>query len=127
MRDPTIEQALKSDNLIDITTTGKKTGSPRRIEIAFHNFDGALYITGLPGKRDWYANLLAQPRFTFHLKQSAHADLPAIATPNSATATSSTTPWRRMVIEVSSVAAITAPTAGAEYIQPSCTGPTPST
>jgi deazaflavin-dependent oxidoreductase (nitroreductase family) len=81
MRDPTIEQALKSDNLIDITTTGKKTGSPRRIEIAFHNFDGALYITGLPGKRDWYANLLAQPRFTFHLKQSAHADLPAIATP----------------------------------------------
>jgi deazaflavin-dependent oxidoreductase (nitroreductase family) len=81
MRDPAIEQALKSDNLIDITTTGKKTGSPRRIEIAFHNFDGALYITGLPGKRDWYANLLAQPRFTFHLKQSAHADLPAIATP----------------------------------------------
>jgi len=40
-----------------------------------------LYITGSPGRRDWYANLLANPRFTFHLKRSAQADLPARATP----------------------------------------------
>ena len=46
------EQALKTDSLIDITTTGRKTGKPSRIEIAFHNFDGVLYITGLPGKRE---------------------------------------------------------------------------
>ncbi len=76
-----IERALQADSLIDMTTTGKQTGQPRRIEIAFHNFEGVLYITGLPGKRDWYANLLADPRFTFHLKQSAQADLPARATP----------------------------------------------
>src|SRR3712207_4276007 len=79
--DAAIEQALKSDGLIDITTVGRKTGQPRRIEIAFHNFDGVLYITGMPGKRGWYANLVANPQFTFHLKQSAQADLPARATP----------------------------------------------
>ena len=79
--DPEIERALKTDGLIDITTTGKKTGKHHRIEIAFHNFDGVLYITGLPGARDWYANLVANPQFTFHLKQSTRADLPAKATP----------------------------------------------
>ena len=79
--DAEIERALKTDSLIDMTTTGKQTGKPHKVEIAFHNFDGALYITGLPGKRDWYANLVAEPQFTFHLKQSAQADIPAKATP----------------------------------------------
>jgi deazaflavin-dependent oxidoreductase (nitroreductase family) len=79
--DSAIEHALKHDSLIDITTVGKKTGNPKTIEIVFHNFDGELYITGTPGKRDWYANLLTNPQFTFHLKQSTRADLPARAIP----------------------------------------------
>ncbi len=78
---PQIQQALKRDRTIDITTTGRKTGQPRRIEIWFHNVDGQLFITGLPGKRDWYANLVANPNFTFHLKGSVQADLPARARP----------------------------------------------
>jgi deazaflavin-dependent oxidoreductase (nitroreductase family) len=79
--DEAIRQALEHDRVIDITTTGRKTGQPRRIEIWFHNLDGRLFITGRPGKRGWYSNLLAEPRFTFHLKQSAQADLPATARP----------------------------------------------
>ncbi len=79
--DAAIERALTTDGLIDITTVGKKTGNPSKKEIAFHNFDGVLYITGTPGKRDWYANLAANPQFTFHLKQSAQADIPAKAIP----------------------------------------------
>jgi len=79
--DAEIERALKTDGMIDITTVGKKTGNPHKIEIAFHNFDGVLYITGSPGRRDWYANLVANPQFTFHLKQSTQADIPAKATP----------------------------------------------
>src|SRR5215212_2978106 len=79
--DSEIERALETDNLIDITTTGRKSGKPTKIEIVFHNFDDVLYITGTPGRRDWYANLVANPQFTFHLKQSAQADLPATATP----------------------------------------------
>ncbi len=77
--DAAIRQALERDRTIDITTTGRKTGRPHRIEIWFHNLDGALYITGLPGRRGWYANLHANPELTFHLKGSAHADLPARA------------------------------------------------
>lgn len=52
-----------------------------RKEMWFHNLDGDLYMTGTPGKRDWYANLVDNPDFTFHLKVSAEADLPARATP----------------------------------------------
>ena len=78
--DESIKQALERDRTIDITTTGRKTGQPRRTEIWFHNVEGRLYITGTPGRRDWYANLLAHPEFTLHLKQSVRADLPARAT-----------------------------------------------
>jgi deazaflavin-dependent oxidoreductase (nitroreductase family) len=79
--DEKIAHALEVDRVIDITTIGRKSGKPRRIEIWFHNLDGQLYITGTPGVRDWYANLLAHPHFTFHLKQSLQADLPAFAVP----------------------------------------------
>lgn len=79
--DPLIERALAQDKTIDITTTGARTGMPRRIEIWFYRLDGRIFITGSPGRRHWYANLLAHPDITFHLKQSARADLPARATP----------------------------------------------
>lgn len=79
--DDRIRQALEQGRTIDITTTGRKTGAQRRIEIWFHNLDGRIFITGLPGSRDWYANLVAEPRFTFHLKQGVRADLAARATP----------------------------------------------
>ena len=81
MLDPKVQEALEKDLVIDITTTGRKSGQPRRVEIWFHNLDGVLYITGLPGSRGWYANILADPRMTFHLKDTATADLPARATP----------------------------------------------
>ncbi|HUF39894.1 MAG TPA: nitroreductase family deazaflavin-dependent oxidoreductase [Anaerolineales bacterium] len=76
-----IENALQTDRLVDITTTGRKSGEPHRIEITFHYLDGTIYISGMPGRRDWFANLLADPQFTFHLKQSAQADLAATARP----------------------------------------------
>lgn len=79
--DDAVRNALAVDQLIDITTVGRTTGQPRRIEIWFHSLDGALYITGTPGARSWYANLLASPDFTFHLKQSLQRDIPARATP----------------------------------------------
>jgi deazaflavin-dependent oxidoreductase (nitroreductase family) len=76
-----IERALQTDRLIDITTTGRKTGNPHRFEITFQYFDEGLFICGLPGTRDWYANIVANPEITFHLKQSLKADIPATATP----------------------------------------------
>jgi len=76
-----IRQALGKDRVIDMTTIGRTSGQPRRKETWFHNIDGKIYLTGTPGKRDWYANLLANPSFTFHLKESAQADLAAHARP----------------------------------------------
>lgn len=80
MDDP-IGRALSRGHLIDITTTGRQSGGAHRVELVFFNFDGRIYISGLPGRRDWYANLLADPRFTFHLKGAVQADLPANARP----------------------------------------------
>jgi hypothetical protein len=74
-----ISRALETDRTIDITTTGCKTGQPRRLEMWFHNVDGRIFITGMPGKRSWYANLVENPAMTFHLKESVSADLPATA------------------------------------------------
>ena len=79
--DERIARALSRGHTIDITTTGRKTGQARRIETVFHNIDGRVVLSGLPGKRSWYANLLATPRFTFHLKGAVKADLPANARP----------------------------------------------
>lgn len=76
-----IFEALKSDKTIDITTTGKTSGKTRRIEIWFHNVEDQIYISGSPGTRDWYANMLKNPNFIFHLKESVKADLSAIAKP----------------------------------------------
>jgi deazaflavin-dependent oxidoreductase (nitroreductase family) len=83
MLEPEVRTALSAGGIIDITTTGRKTGQPRRIEIAFHNLDGHIYISGMPRpeKRSWLANLESQPHFTFHLKNEVKADLPAVARP----------------------------------------------
>jgi deazaflavin-dependent oxidoreductase (nitroreductase family) len=79
--DEAIENALAKGGIADITTIGRRSGLPRRIEIYFHNFDGAFYLSGRPGfKRDWVANLTANPQFTLHLKRGVTADLPAVAT-----------------------------------------------
>jgi deazaflavin-dependent oxidoreductase (nitroreductase family) len=76
-----IRAALERGHNIDITTTGRRTGEPRRIEIFFHNIDGRIYISGIPSprKRRWLANLEADPHLTFHLKARVRADLPATA------------------------------------------------
>ena len=67
--------------VVDITTTGRKSGEPRRLEIVLHNIDGRLYISGQPSqrRRSWLANLEANPKFTLHVKRGARADLPATA------------------------------------------------
>jgi deazaflavin-dependent oxidoreductase (nitroreductase family) len=77
--DPAVERAIENDRTIDITTVGRNSGEPRRIEIWRYRYDGRTFLSGSPGTRDWYANLLANPEFTYHLKGSAQADLPAVA------------------------------------------------
>jgi deazaflavin-dependent oxidoreductase (nitroreductase family) len=80
--DETIRAALSRGGVIDITTTGRRTHEPRRIEIVFHRIDGRIWISGIPSprRRGWIANLADDPKLTVHLKGPlAVADLPATA------------------------------------------------
>ncbi len=77
-----IRDALDHGQLVDMTTTGAKSGRPRRIEIVLHSFDRHLYVSGIPNpvrKRAWLANLEADPRFTIHLRGPVATDIPAQA------------------------------------------------
>lgn len=76
-----IRRLLDRGGLIDITTTGRRTGAPRRIEIVFHNIDGRIVISGRPSRRTrgWIHNLEADPRLTIHVKGTLRADIPATA------------------------------------------------
>ena len=69
--------------IADITTIGRTTGRPRRIEIYFHQFDGRYYLTGRPSsrKRDWELNIVAHPEFTIHLKRGVDVDVPVVGRP----------------------------------------------
>lgn len=71
-----------ADRTIDITTIGRRTGEPRRIEICFYRCGESTYLSGRPAPRtrDWLLNLTADPHFTFHLKRGVVADLSAVAT-----------------------------------------------
>ena len=84
---------LADDPTVDITTTGRHSGLPRRVEIWMLDVDGRFYITGTTGRRDWLANLVANPGFVVHLKRHAHLDLAAQAVPVTDAAT------RRAVLE----------------------------
>jgi F420H(2)-dependent quinone reductase len=68
-----------AERTVDITTIGRKSGAPRRIETWFYRVDSTVYLTGTPGRRGWAANLDAEPAFTFHLKHGVEAGLPAHA------------------------------------------------
>ncbi len=83
-----VRRALREDKLIDIITTGAKTGIPRKTEIWFTNIDGRIIICGTPDaigmdaprkRRDWLANLKANPAFLFCLKESITMQLSAKA------------------------------------------------
>jgi len=75
-----LDRAADGPITVDITTTGRRSGEPRRIEIWVVKVGERVLIGGTPGRRDWIANLRADPRLMVHLKESVVADLPATAT-----------------------------------------------
>jgi deazaflavin-dependent oxidoreductase (nitroreductase family) len=80
--DDQVSRALRHAQTIDITTTGRRSGQPRRIEIVDHVIDGRIFITGSPRadrRRAWLLNLEADPRLTIHLKGPVVADVAATA------------------------------------------------
>lgn len=67
---------LGSIRTIDLTTYGRKTGIPRRIEIWWFLVDDRFIITGTPARRDWLANVRGNPDVIVHV---ANTDYPATA------------------------------------------------
>jgi deazaflavin-dependent oxidoreductase (nitroreductase family) len=88
-----VRDELADDPTVDITTTGRLSGLPRRLEIWMLDIDGRFFITGTPGKRDWLANLNADPSLVIHLKRHAQLDLAARSIPVA------DAPTRRAVLE----------------------------
>lgn len=84
----TLRRALAADQTIDIVTVGARSGARRTTEIWFTKIGDEIFITGTPAgdgttaprrRRDWLANLAANPAFDFVLKESVSAVLPAVA------------------------------------------------
>ncbi|MDH3498580.1 MAG: nitroreductase/quinone reductase family protein [Acidimicrobiia bacterium] len=69
---------LAATRTVDLTTTGRRSGEPCRIEIWWFHVDGRFIITGTPGPRDWFANVLADPSVVIHVNGD---DYPARAVP----------------------------------------------
>lgn len=68
MTSPADMARLAGTMTIDLTTTGRRTGRESRIEIWWFHIEDRFIITGTPGKRDWYANVLADPQVTIHTR-----------------------------------------------------------
>ena len=76
---PDVADALGHSQIVDMTTTGRRSGERRRIEIMLHSIDGRLLISGRPGfPRGWIANITADPSVTLHLRRP-EVDVPARA------------------------------------------------
>jgi hypothetical protein len=61
---------LASQLTIDMTTYGRSSGEPQRIEIWWFRVDGRFVITGTPGPRDWMANVRSDSRIVIHASGS---------------------------------------------------------
>jgi hypothetical protein len=74
--DPTTRDRLAATRTIDMTTIGRRSGTPVRIEIWWFRVDGRFVISGTPGPRDWLANVRADPSIVVHVP---FGDFPARA------------------------------------------------
>lgn len=74
--DPVAREALRANPVADITITRRKSGGPHRMEIWVHAIGDRVFLAGRPLPKSWYANLLAEPRLTLHIKNGATADIP---------------------------------------------------
>lgn len=52
---------LARTRTVNLTTIGRRSGEPRTVEIWWFHVDGRFIITGTPGRRDWLANIRANP------------------------------------------------------------------
>ena len=77
-----IKDALDRGGIVDITTTGRTTGLPRRIEIYLHQLDGVYYLTGgRDSSATGWPTSSPTRQFTVHLKRDVVADVAVVGEP----------------------------------------------
>lgn len=74
--DETTVARLARTRTVDLVTIGRRSDHPQTVEIWWFHFEERFIITGTPGRRDWYANILANPRVVI---ETRHGDFPATA------------------------------------------------
>jgi len=63
---------LAHTRTIDLTTIGRRSGRPATVEIWWFHFDERFIVTGTPGRRDWYANILANPSVKVRVRSAEY-------------------------------------------------------
>ncbi len=73
------ESGLGKGLVLVLTTTGRKSGLPRKTPLQYEEIGGVLYVGSARGTQaDWYRNLLANPRVQVQIGKEAYA---AVADP----------------------------------------------
>jgi deazaflavin-dependent oxidoreductase (nitroreductase family) len=73
------------DPFLYLTTTGRRTGHPHRIEIWFAVQDGKLYLmAGGRDRADWVRNLRTNARVTVELGGETHQGVARVLAPETA-------------------------------------------
>ncbi|MET9019484.1 nitroreductase family deazaflavin-dependent oxidoreductase [Actinopolymorpha sp. NPDC004070] len=127
MTDRATHAELADRLTVDLTTTGRRSGRPLRVEIWWFHVDGRFVITGTPGPRHWYANVLADPHVTVHVDGR---DLPALALPvtdplaRRRVFTDPRTGWYREQADLEELVR-TSPMIELEFTEPAATRPGP--
>ncbi len=68
--------SLAREPVLYLTTAGRRTGQPHRIEIWFAERDGRLYLlAGGRERADWVRNLRANPQVTVELGGESHVGM----------------------------------------------------
>ena len=71
-----------SEPFLYLTTRGRRSGRPHRIEIWFAAHDGLLYLlAGGRERADWVRNLQATPRVMVELGQETHVGVARVLAP----------------------------------------------
>jgi deazaflavin-dependent oxidoreductase (nitroreductase family) len=71
--DEQTRRRLASIRTIDLTTIGRRSGRPSRIEIWWFHFEDRFIVTGTPGPRHWMANISDDPTVIVHAGGDDHA------------------------------------------------------
>lgn len=64
-------ERLARTRTVDLTTIGRRSGQPRTVEIWWFHVGGRFIITGTPGRRDWLANVRADPAVVISDRQGS--------------------------------------------------------